>query len=405
MPLTAKKLTKLLKKPGRHHDAHGLILQVVGPNNASWLLRYQRNGRERWAGLGPAWLVTLAEARVRAKAMRLQLLDGIDPLEAKRAAKTAAKLADVRKLSFAEAARAYHKQHEPKWRSAQHAQQWLRSLTVFAFPIIGGMDVAVIETPDILRVIEPIWQTKTTTADRIRNRCEAVLDWCTVRGHRPKGDNPARWTGHLDQVLPALAKPVHFAALPYDQLPAFMSNLRAQEGVAARALEFLILAAARSGEALGAVWSEIDLANSVWVVPASRMKAHKEHRVPLSDPALDLLRHLPREDNNPRLFIGARAGAGLSDAALSRVLKRIGNGTTTHGFRSTFSDWAHEHTAFDSHSIEISLAHAVGTEVAKAYQRGDLIAKRRQLMAAWGRYCTSEPVAAGDNIVPLGGAQ
>jgi integrase len=404
MKLTAKKVARLLRRPGRHHDGHGLILQVAGPNNASWLLRYQRHGREHWMGLGPVHTVGLADARVRAKAARLQLLDGINPLQARRDAKAAAKLADVRKLSFEQAARQYHKLHEPEWRSAQHAGQWLRSLERFAFPTLGNMDVAIIETPDILRVLEPIWQTRTVTADRVRNRIESVIDWCTVRGHRPKGDNPARWKGHLSEVLPKVKKVAavtHHAALAYAALPAFMMRLREDHSIAARALEFAVLTAARSGEALGAKWSEIDLDNAVWVIPDHRMKAKKEHRVPLSAPVLELLRNLPREHRNEHVFIGERAGGSVSNASISRLLKRLHPGITVHGFRSAFSDWAHEATAHASHTIEISLAHAVGNAVEQSYRRGPMLTKRVKLMADWAKFATSKPVAAGDNVVKM----
>jgi integrase len=406
MPLTAKRVAKLLKQPGRYHDGHGLYLQVTNPNNASWLLRFQRLNRERWAGLGPTHLISLAEARVRAKAMRLQLLDGIDPLQAKHDAKAKAKLSAARRLTFAEAAKQYHKAHEPKWRSAQHAGQWLRSLEVYAFPVIGGQDVATVETPDILRVIESLWSTKAVTMDRVRNRIESVIDWATVRGYRAKGDNPARWSGHLDQVLPAvkeIAAVAHHAALPYRELPAFMAKLREQDSIAALALQFTILSAARSGEVLGATWNEINIDDAIWTVPAERMKAGKAHVVLLSAPAVELLRNLPCEVNNPHLFIGGRAGGALSNASVRRLLKRLHeDDITTHGFRSCFSTWAAERTGFDTNSVEVALSHSVGNAVAQAYQRGDLLEKRRQLMSAWARYCTSMPVVQGDNVAAIG---
>jgi integrase len=406
MKLTTKRVARLLKKkPGRHHDGHGLILQVTNPTNASWLLRYQRHGRERWLGLGPVHTVSLADARARAKAARLQLLDGIDPVQAKRDAKAAANLTAARRLTFAEAAEQYYKQHLPSWRSVQHAQQWLVSLKTYAFPVLGGMDVATITTPDVLRVVEPHWQTRTVTADRVRNRIESIIDWTVVRGHRPPGTNPARWRGYLDQVLPAvkrIAKPVHFAALPYAELPAFIATLRRQQGTAARALDFAILTAARSGEVLGATWDEIDLGNRVWVVPAERMKAHKEHRIPLAPQAIELLHNLPREDGNPHVFIGARSGAGLSGMALFRVLKRMKHdGITAHGFRSAFSDWAHEQTSHANHTIEISLAHSVGNEVEKSYRRSDLLNKRVKLLEAWALYCSSPPAKQNASVVPM----
>lgn len=411
MNLTAKRVARLLKeKPGRHHDGHGLHLQITSPTNASWLLRYQRHGREHWLGLGPVHTVSLADARVRAKAARLQLLDNIDPLEAKHAAKAAAKIAAARKLTFREAAEQYHKQNLSSWRSVQHAQQWLVSLQTYAYPAIGYMDVATIYTPDVLRVVEPIWHDKTVTADRVRNRIESVIDWAVVRGHRPPGTNPAAWKNHLDQVLPAVkkvAKVQHHPALAYAEVPAFMQALRLQEGVAAKALEFTVLTAARSGEVLGAKWDEIDLTNKVWTVPASRMKREREHRVPLAPAAIKLLRNGAREDGNAHVFIGAKAGAGLSGMAFFRLLKRMGRGDiTTHGMRAAFSTWASEQTAHASATIEVSLAHSVGNETEKAYKRGDMIAKRKQLMEAWAKFCASKPVAAkSDNVVPIRGAR
>jgi integrase len=408
MKLTSKRVARLLKQPGRYHDGHGLHLQVTGPRNASWLLRYQRHGRERWMGLGPVHTVTLAAARERARAARLSLLDGVDPLEARHAAKAAAKLSTARKLTFEAAARAYHKANEGTWRSSQHSTQWLRSLEKFAFPVIGAVEVAAITKPDVLRVVEPIWHTRTVTADRVRNRIEAILDWAMARDHRPEGANPARWTGFLDKVLPAakkIAKPTHFAALPYDDLPVFMAKLRRDHSIAALALQFAIMTSARSSEALDAVWSEIDLDKSLWVLPDRRMKGGREHRVLLSAPVIELLRALPREDSNPHVFIGGRAGGSVSNASVRRLLMRLHDGITQHGFRSCFSDWAHERTGFDHHSIEISLAHKVGSDVEEAYRRGPMLAKRRQLMDAWGRFCVSKPVTAGDNIVTLGSAQ
>ncbi len=249
------------------------------------------------------------------------------------------------------------------------------------------------------------WQVRTTTASRVRNRIELVLDWAAVRGYRPQGaPNPARWSGHLSEVLPApgqIARITHHRAMPYLEVPALVSVLHQHEGSAARALIFAILTGARSAEALGATWAEID--HAVWTVPASRMKARREHRVPLAPQVIELLEGLPREANNPFLFIGSRPGAGLSETALAATLKRVGCDATVHGFRSSFSDWAHERSAFSNHEIELSLAHAIGSDVERAYRRGDMLDRRRKLMAAWARYCTT-PSAAGA-VVPLRGAR
>ena len=336
--------------------------------------------------------------------------DGADPLAAKQANKQAAKLADARRLTFDEAAQAFFNQHESKWRSAKHREQFLSSLAAFAFPVLGGMDVASIDTRDVLRALEPIWKSKSVTADRTRNRIEQVMDWCVVRGHRPPGTNPARWKGHLDQVLPAphkIAPVEHHAAMDYRQLPTFMAGLRRQDGTAARALEFLILTAARTGEVTGATWDEIDFDSKTWVIPGPRTKAHREHRVPLSPVAIDLLRKLPRECGNPFIFIGPRSGSGLSKMSMTYVMRALGQGgvTTIHGFRSCYSDWCHEQTAHSAHTIEISLAHNVGTEVERAYRRTDMIAKRRLLAEQWVKFCLSPPrkIISGGVVALRGG--
>jgi integrase len=283
----------------------------------------------------------------------------------------------------------------------------LNTLKTYVFPKIGKLPVADIDTGLVLKCIEPIWQGKTETANRTRGRIEAVLDWATVRGYR-EGDNPARWRGHLSEVLPArgkIQKTNHHAALPIGEVPAFMTALREQQGVAARALEFTILTAARTGETIGARWSEIDFDNATWTVPAGRMKASKEHRVPLSKPALQLLADVPREKNNPFIFIGPYK-AGLSNMAMAATLQRMGrNDITVHGFRSTFRTWAGERTRYQAHVIEMCLAHQIGSAVERAYARGDLFAKRARLMAEWGRYCTSKPADMSTKVVPLRNAR
>ena len=404
--LTAKKVERA-KQPGRYHCGliRGLYLQVTASGAKSWVLRYQLRGQERWMGLGSAADFSLREARERARAARQLLADRIDPLAGKRAAEEAAKLAEARKLTFREAAERYFNQHASKWCSAKHREAFLSTLKAHVFAVIGDMDVAAIDTRDVLRAIEPHWTTKAVTIDRTRNRIEQVLDWCVVRGHRPPSTNPARWKGHLDQVLPAprkLAPVEHHAAMDYRQLPAFMTQVRADDNVAARALEFLIHTAARTGEALGACWSEIDLTDKTWTVPAARMKGGREHRVPLTKPVLDLLSKLPRQSGNHLVFIG-RAGGGLSHSALPWVMDRLGvSGVTTiHGFRSSFSNWCHEQTAHSAHTIEISLAHNVGTEVERAYRRTDMIAKRRQLMEQRSKFCSMPPTKVSGVVVPL----
>jgi integrase len=391
-------------KPGRYGDGHGLYLQVTDSGVKSWLLRYERNGRERWMGLGPLHTVSLHEARDRARRARQQLLDGIDPLEARKAQRAAQALAAARVLTFEQTARQYFDQHAPKWRNAKHRAQFLSTLATYAFPKIGSLPVAAIDTGLVLKVIEPIWNAKTETASRVRGRIESVLDWATVRGYRA-GGNPARWRGHLDNVLPArgqIQKTNHHPALPFTGIPEFMAAIAMREGVAARALEFTIFTAARTGEVIGVTWDEIDLDAKVWTIPAGRIKGGREHRVPLSDRALQILKSLPREAKNPFVFIGPRRG-GLSNMAMYAVLARMGQTQiTVHGFRSTFRDWAAERTGYANHIVEMALAHVVGNKVEAAYRRGDLFGKRMRLMADWARYCT-QPLTAmtGANVVSM----
>ena len=329
MRLTAKRVDHL-HKPGRHPDGDGLYLQITDSGVKSWVLRFERNGRERMLGLGPAHTFTLKEARERARRARQLLADGVDPIDAKRAQRA------VPTLIFRQGVEIYAKLHEQKWTSRR--PQFLSSLRQHAFPILGDLPLAVIDTPAVLRVLEPIWTSKTETANRVRQRIEAVLDWATVSGHRPKGDNPARWKGHLAMILPApgaIAKVQHHAALPWGEVAAFMAELRRREGVAARALEFAILTAARTNEVIGLRWPEIDFGAATWTIPAQRMKMAKEHRVPLSEPAIELLRGLYTEAHNDHVFIGHQAGRGLGDRVLAEVLVRMGRtDITVHGFRS-----------------------------------------------------------------------
>jgi len=406
--LTLKKIAKALKRPGRHFDADGLYLQIGEPgakaprqHRGAWLLRYERNGRKRWMGLGALRDFSLEEARERARKARQLLADGVDPLEARKAERAQVALAAARSMTFEEAARQYHAAHAPSWSNAKTGAQFLNTLRDYAFPRIGRLAVSAIDTGEVLRCIEPLWATKTATANRTRGRIEAVLDWATVRNFRT-GDNPARWRGHLSEVLPApgkVAKTAHHAALPYTELPEFMATLATREGVAAKALQFLILTAARTSEVANATWSEIDLAAKNWTIPAARMKAGAEHRVPLSPQAVALLRALPREAEF--VFVGASAGKPISSMAMARTLKWLRADVVVHGFRSSFSTWAHEATAFSNHVIEQSLAHTVGNAVERSYRRGDLFEKRRRLMAEWARLCSTKPAADTANVVAL----
>jgi integrase len=399
--LTQRKIERA--KSGRYGDGHGLYLVVHNANNKSFAFRYEREGRERWMGLGPIHTIDLKQARQKARDARLLLLEGVDPLDHRKAQRVALKAAKAKQVTFAEAAQKYFDQHESKWRNAKHRYQYLTTLKMFAFPVLGDMPVGEIDTPAVLRVIEPHWLTKTETMSRLRGRVESVLDWSTVRGLR-SGDNPARWKGHLSEVLPKpsqVAKVEHYPALPYRDLPAFMAALSQREGVAAKALEFLILTKARTGEVIGAKWSEIDLANKMWTVPAGRMKAGQEHRVALSQRAVELLRSLPTDDGD-FVFIGPRPGNGLSGPSLMQCLRRMGHAdVSVHGFRSTFRDWAAERTNFPREVCELALAHKVSDKVERAYQRGDLLKKRFMLAEAWSKYCCSSPPAATASVVPM----
>jgi integrase len=402
MGLTKKRVDNL-KAPGRYFDEHGLYLQVMSPTNRSWILRYERQGRERWLGLGAVHTFDLKEARERARKARQQLADGIDPIDARNKDRAVQALEAARTITFEKAAQLYFDAHERQWRNAKHRAQFLSTLKAYAFPMIGRLPVAAIDTGQVLRVIEPIWHEKTETANRVRGRIESVLDWCTVRGYRT-GDNPARWRGHLSEALPArgkIQKVEHHSALKFDDLPEFLADLSKREGVAARALEFTILTAARTGETIGAVWDEVDLDAKVWTIPAGRMKSRKEHRAPLSDRALEILRALPRERGNSAVFIGAHKAA-LSNMAMASVIQRMGrDDITVHGFRSTFRDWCAERTNFPNHVVEQALAHAIGGAVERAYMRSDLFVKRTRLMTDWAKFATTKPAEASAKIVPL----
>lgn len=406
--LNAKRITKL--KRGRYKDpeSRGLYLQISPTGTKSWLLYYELNGRVRYMGLGAYADFSLREARERARAARQKIADGIDPIDAKNAERAARSLEAAKAITFEAAARQYYEQHEAKWKNRKAAAQFLSTLDDYVFPVFGKLAVADVDTGLVLKALErdhpkhpgkSLWMTVPVTANRVRSRIEAVLDWATVRRHRT-GDNPARWRGHLDNVLPApgqIQKVNHHAALPYGDVPAFVAALGEREGVAARALEFTILCAARTSEVIGATWGEFDFKAKVWTVPASRMKAAKEHRVPLSDPGVEILKSLPTEHGNDFVFIGPRA-SGLSNMAMASVLKRMGrDDITVHGFRSTFMDWAHERTAAPKTVIDMALAHTVGDKVEAAYRRGDLFKKRIRLMCDWAKYCAS-PAPAGEVV-------
>jgi integrase len=403
MALTAKKIARLVAKQaiGRHPDGDvkGLYLQIASAGAASWVLRFERGGRERMLGLGPLDIVSLKAARERAKAARLQLLDGTDPIEAKRAKRAAAALELAKSKTFEQAARAHFGKIQKKWRSPAHAREYIGSLERHVFPTIGKLPVSAIDTGLVLKCIEPVWEAQPETGSRLRQRLQAVLDFSAVRGWRAsEAPNPARWVGHLEHILPARngTDVRHFAALPYAELPAFMAELRQREGVPERALELAILCAARTGEIFGARRREVDLDAGVWIVPAARMKGGKEHRHALSPQAVALLKDLPGDKSSDSFVFSRPDGRPLVRDSLERALARIRRGITVHGFRSTFRDWAGERTAFPFQVLEKALAHTVGNKSSRAYARSDLLDERAKLMEAWATYCYSPPVGVSE---------
>ena len=418
MALTLKTVAKLVREgePGRHLDDRGLYLVVASKSAASWQLRYQLNGKGRWMGLGSARVFSLPKARERAQQHREKLADKIDPIASRDAERSKQAVAQV--LTFKEAAQDYIIDHRNAWHNVDHGKQWPSSLARYVYPIIGSLDVCDIGMAQVLKVLEQptpdgkFWLTRSVTADRVRSRIELVLNRAMARNDL-EHDNPASWD-KLKHILPAptkVARVKHHVALPHAQLPQYLRDLRQHESVGVKALEFLIHTAVRTNEALGAVWSEIDLDAKTWRIPATRMyKLNKEldaHIVPLTEPAIELLKSLHTETGNPYLFIGARQQK-LSPQVMSQLLRRMGykdaNGKpiTVHGFRSTFSTCVSEKTGFDEQTREYSLAHVVGTASARAYARTTMLDKRRQLMNAWSAYCVSMPVVKGDNVTPIG---
>jgi integrase len=394
MPKIAKELSALavqrLTTPGLHAvgGVAGLLLQVKDSGARTWILRVRVGGKRRDMGLGGFPTVTLAMARERAREARLAVDQGIDPVEQRINARKTAAASSQSNITFQEAARQFIEAKRHEWKNEKHEAQWTSTLEQYAFPVAGRLHVRDIRLSHVLKILEPIWTQKTETASRLRGRIESVLDWATVRHYRD-GLNPARWKGHLDKTLAApnkVARKKHFAALPWTQMPGFMAELRKREGISARALEFGILCASRSAEIRGALWSEIDLDAALWVIPADRMKAEKEHRVPLSQAAVNLLRTMPCLAGSALVFPSPR-GKELSDMSLTAVLRRMNLDVTQHGFRSTFRDWAAEATTYPREVAEMALAHTIGDKVEAAYRRGDLFEKRRAMMDEWAQYC------------------
>jgi integrase len=418
--LSVKFIERAIRRPGRYYDGWGSGLMLeVGPNGrASWVLRYMRDGKERWHGLGSLTDVTLDEAREVARVKRKALRkEGIDPIAAERAERNARAAERAKNRTFGACAEALIERKRPLWKHAKHGAQWQSSvlgITKAGLPArddycreLRSMPVAAIDKAAVIRALEPIWVDRHESAQRLRNRIEAVLSYAVSRGYREPGPNPASLETIGDALpnrkeLKNLLRKTHFAALDYREIGTFMVELRALPGIIPRALEFAVLTGARTNETLGARWSEIDLVHSEWNIPGVRMKAGHDHRVLLSDAAIALLRALPRV--SVFVFPSADLEKPLGEDALRRLVHRKMNrpSITVHGFRSSFSTWANEQTNFPHHAIEIALAHAVGTEVSRAYARGDMIAKRRELMAAWARFCAAPSLAPGENVIPIG---
>ncbi len=434
---------RALREPGRYPDGDGLYLQVARGGSKQWLLRYKVRGRERQMGLGsagePPGRVSLAEARLCAAEARAKLREGQDPIEARRAEGREREAARQRAgaSTFRAVAETYLAAREGEWRNDKHRYQWRQTLETWAYPTLGSAPMADVDTTAVLRVLEPIWQAKPETASRLRGRIENILDYARARGLR-EGENPARWRGHLAHMLARpgkLRRVRHHPALPWQRMGGFMTELRARPAMAARALEFAILTAARSGEVLGARWREVDLNAEVWAVPEERTKAGREHRVPLSGAATILLRTLQPLSRGPEtpVFPGQRPRAPLSGMALEMLLRRMnreaadesaavgsgeygddlapeqpprwcdrnGHAITPHGFRSTFRDWVGEYSHFPADLAEAALAHAVRDKTVAAYARGDLFDKRRQLMEAWAEWCVQPTTAEVNKLTSM----
>jgi integrase len=391
--LTAAQVNKT-KKAGIYADGAGLYLQVTagsdGEPRKSWFFRFRApSGRMRDMGLGSAGVIELARARIKADAARALVTEGIDPIEHRAEEKLRAASEAATVVTFKQAAERFLAAHKHTWANSKHKQQWENTLENYVYPVFGSVAVGNVNVDLVLRVIEPIWKEKTETASRVRSRIERVLDWATARGLR-EGDNPARWRGRLENVLPSRVPGEHHAALPFKEIPTFMAELNTREGMGALALRFTILTAARTSEVRGATWAEVDLDEKVWHVPATRMKAKRAHRVPLTDDAVQLLQSVKLDrEGADFVFPGLKAGKPLSDMTLLAALKQMRPELTVHGFRSAFRDWVAETTDFPGEVAEAALAHIVGDKVEAAYRRGDLFEKRRKLMEAWAEYCAS----------------
>ena len=390
------------KHAGLYCDGGGLYLQVTPSGSKTWIFRYRSplTQKLRDMGLGPIHSVGPPEARQRAAAKRALIQSGLDPIEAREEETRRRAVEAAKAISFSQCAAAYIESHKAGWRNAKHADQWTNTIKTYAEPVIGPLPVQDIDTRLVLKILEPIWVSKSETASRLRGRIESILDWAKARSYR-SGENPARWKGHLSQLLPALSKKervTHHAAMPFAEVGALISRLRELSGVTARCLEFTILTAARTNEAINATPEEFDLTGATWTIPASRMKAKREHRVPLSPRAVEIVREMLALKAE-HIFPGAKRGKPISNMAMLNLLERMGVDVTTHGFRSSFRDWAAERTSFPHEVCEMALAHTISNAAEAAYRRGDLLEKRQKLMQAWSDFLTSPRLEGA--VIPM----
>lgn len=391
MSRAINKLTNLkvksLHSPGRYSDGGGLFLQITKRGTKSWIFRFQISKKEFQMGLGPINTVSLSEAREMALNNRQLILKGTNPLNERREARAKEKC-QRQSHSFAYCADAFIEAHKGGWRNSKHIDQWRNTLKTYAYPVIGNLCISEVTVDHVIEILQPIWNNKTETASRLRSRIENVLDWAAARGFRAS-ENPARWRGHLDKIFPRPSKVYlekHHAALPLSEINNFVSKIRSIRSTSSFALEFLILTATRTSETIHARWEEIDLEKSMWVIPRERMKSFKEHRVPLNSRAVSILADMEKIRNSSYIFPGGRKGKPLSNMAMLKLCKNISPGTTVHGFRSTFRDWASERTNFTREVAEAALAHAIKDKTEAAYRRGDLFFKRARMLEEWQRF-------------------
>jgi integrase len=401
---TADSIRKSSATAGRYRVAANLYKQIAASGSGSWVLRYEMHGKKRWMGLGPLAVFSLKEALARARGAQQLIYSGVDPIDARKNQRASEARKAILTVNFETAVQTFFDQHQSKW-GGKARIEFLNTLATYAYPVFGKLPVDTIDTALVLRAVEPIWLTKHVTANRVRGRIEAVLDWAKVRGFRA-GDNPAVWSGHLDQLLPTggtIGEVVHHAAMPYGDVPGFVETLKRRQGTEPLALEFLILTASRTSEVLKARWNEVDLEARIWTRPASHMKGKVEHQVPLTGRMLEILKGLPRDGgDNSLIFEGTKAGRPLGRNALSKLVGTMGADCTVHGFRSSFRDWAGEQTSFAREVVEHALAHVVGNAVEQAYARSKLLEKRRGLMVQWERFIAT-PLPKSREVIPIRG--